>query len=358
MTYPRLLLLSAAVSLGLVWAWVAAVPLAFMDPEYPAWRAKQVMLDRCDTGEAVILGDSRAAAGILPNLLPFHAVNLAVGGGEAIEAYAALTRALACPVPLKLAILSFDPGHFTRADLFWERSVRFGFMTSEDIAGLREASRKAGDMSVYEARHVDSQPPLLRDWLYQVHFPPLYFASLAHGGVFLRWSGNETRLTAVLQSRGQYYFGLDAGSGGVAVEGHMQAFRPLPILDVYFDKLLTLLDEHGIESRFVAMPVNEATWRQVRPGVRDAFAAWLLGHERRHPRFRVASDIMPHWPDRLFGDRFCHLNPDGAERFSMELAQRLQEAPPSTQNEAQKGWLSDTGRDASAKVLPISKRGS
>ena len=49
------------------------------------------MLDRCDIGEAIILGDSRAAAGILPDRLPFKATNLAVGGGEAIEAYAALT---------------------------------------------------------------------------------------------------------------------------------------------------------------------------------------------------------------------------------------------------------------------------
>jgi hypothetical protein len=39
-------------------------------------------------------------------------------------------------------------------------------------------------------------------------------------------------------------------------------------------------------------------------------------------------------------------------------AQRLQDAPPSTQNEAQKGWFRATGPDASAKLLPISKRGS
>ncbi len=358
MSYVRLLLASAAVSFGLAWAWVAAVPMAFMDPEYPAWRAKQVMLDRCDTGDAVILGDSRAAVGILPAFLPFKPANLAVGGGEAIEAYAALTRVLACPDRPKLAILSFDPGHFVRADLFWERSVLFGFMSQEDIAGLRDVSRRTGDMSVYLGRHADGLPLPLRDWLYRIRFPPLYFASLVHGGGFLRWSGNEARLKQALEARGQYYFGVGAGSDSVAVEGHMDAFRPLPTVDAYFDKLLTLLDDHGIEARFIPMPVNEATWLQVRPAVRDAFAAWLAGHQRRHPRFHVAADIMPHWPDRFFGDQFCHLNPDGAERFSADLAQRLQDAPPSTQNDAQKGWLSDTERDASAKVVPISKRGS
>jgi len=358
MVYLRLLGLSAAVSFGLVWAWVVAMPMAFMDAEYPSWRAKRIMLDRCDLGEAIILGDSRAAAGILPDRLPFSATNLAVGGGEAIEAYAALARALACPSAPQRVIISFDPGHFTRPDLFWERSVRFGFVSAADIEGLRDASRRIGDMSLYEAHHTDGLPLALRDTLFRVRFPSLYFASLVHGGGFLRWSRNQTILKDATAARGQYYFGTQPGSGAVALEGHLDAFRPLPILDHYFETLLTLLDQHGIDSRFVAMPVNDATWHQVHPTVHEQFAAYLAAYERRHPRFHVTADTMPHWPDRFFGDQFCHLNPEGAERFTAQLAQRLQDAPPGTQNEAQNGWLSDTGRDASAKVMPSSKRGS
>jgi hypothetical protein len=358
MAYFRLLLLSAAVSFGLVWAWVAAMPMAFMDPEYAFWQAKQVMLDRCDGGEVIILGDSRAAAGILPERLPFKATNLAIGGGEAIEAYAMLARVLACPSPPKLVILSFDPGHFIRPDMFWERSVRFGLMSSQDVAALREASRRTGDMSVYELHHTDNLPSLLRDRLYQLRFPTLYFASLVRGGGFLRWPDNQARLREALDSRGQYYFGTRQGSDVVTIEGHLRAFRPLPVLDLYFEKLLALLDAHGIESRFVPLPVNEATGARVDPVLPAQFAAYLAAYELRHPRFRVAAEIMPHWPDHFFGDQFGHLNPAGAERFSAQLAQRLQEAPPSTQNEAQNGWLSETGRDASAKVVPISKRGS
>ena len=138
----------------------------------------------------------------------------------------------------------------------------------------------------------------------------------------------------------------------------MDTFRPLPILDYYFDRLLAMLDQHGIEALFIAMPMNEATWNEVRPAVRDQFSAYLSAYERRYKRFHIASDIMPHWPDRFFGDQFCHLNPEGAERFTSELAQRLQDAPPRTQKDAQNGWLSDTGADASVKVVPISKRGS
>jgi hypothetical protein len=348
MAYLRVLLLSAAVSLGLAWAWVAAMPMAFMEPEYATWRAKQLMLERCDIGEAIILGDSRAAAGILPRRLPFKSANLAVGGGEAIEAYAALRRALACPSPPRLAILSFDPGHFVRPDAVWDRSVRFGFLSPADVGGLRDASISLGDLSVYDSYRAGGLPAVVRDELFRLRFPAFYFASLAHGGVFLRWPGNQARLRDALDSRGQYYFGLGQGSDVVAVEGHLDGFRPLPVLDHYFALVLALLDAHGIESRFVAMPVNEATWNRVDPVVPGQFAAYLAGFERRYPRFRVAAEIMPHWPDRFFGDLFCHLNPEGAELFSAQLAQRLREAPAVTL------W---SGQTAPA-VPAVAKRGS
>ena len=367
MGYLRCCGLSAILSFALLWGWVAAMPMAFMDAEYASWRAKDLMLDRCDLGEAIILGDSRAAADIIPNRLPLRVTNLAIGGGEAIEALAALDRVLACPSQPQLVIISIDPGHFSRPDMFWDRSVRFGLVNNQQISGLRAASRQVSDPSVYDLHHFDGIPLLARDWLYQARFPPLYFSSLAHGGVLLRWWRNQRTVEATLSARGHYYFGTDPGSSTVTLDGHMDTFRPLPILDHYFDQLLQTLDSRGIEARFIAMPINETTWGEVRPAVREGFAAYLADYERRYKHFRVASPIMPHWPNRFFGDQFCHLNPEGAERFSDLLAerfggdlsgQRLQDAPPSTQKEAQKGWLRDTGAAASAKVVPSSNRGS
>ena len=58
MRYLRTLALSAAASFAAVWLWIIAAPMAFMDPEYPSWRAKIDLLDRCDLGEVIVLGDS------------------------------------------------------------------------------------------------------------------------------------------------------------------------------------------------------------------------------------------------------------------------------------------------------------
>lgn len=73
--------------LAVIWLWVAAVPLAFLDPEYPPFLAKRELVEHCDLGAVLVLGDSRAAADIMPNRLGVSAANLAVGGGSSVEAY-------------------------------------------------------------------------------------------------------------------------------------------------------------------------------------------------------------------------------------------------------------------------------
>jgi len=317
--YLTVLVATMLLSFALVWAWIAFAPLAYLDPEYPAWLAKQQMLARCDLGDLLIVGDSRAAVDVIPAALPVPATNLAVGGGSPIEAYVAVARALHCPSPPHRVVVSFDAAHFTEPDLFWERSVRFGFIDRHDLSDLRRISQQLSDPTIYELRS-NGLSPRLRSALYTLRFPSLYFNSLAKGGVFLRWSRNRQALADAIATRGQYYFGTEQGSNVVSIEGHMRVFAPLPVLDHYFDRMLALLAARGIEVDFVAMPMNDATRQAVRADVREAFAAHLAAYAARYPTFHVIGDAMPHWPDRWFGDGYSHLNPDGARKFSAALA--------------------------------------
>jgi hypothetical protein len=215
-----------AAGFALVWVWAAAMPLAYLDPEYPVWRAKLAMLQHCDLGDVLIVGDSRAAVDVLPALLPVKTTNLAVGGGMPIEAYIAVARALACPIPPRRVVISLDAAHFAVPDLFWERTVKFGFVGLADLALLRRLARETGDASLAAPKLPDGLPASLRGWLYAWRFPPLYFSSLAKGGVFLRLWRNQAAFAAALVARGQYFFGRDDGSSTVATEGHMVAFVP------------------------------------------------------------------------------------------------------------------------------------
>jgi hypothetical protein len=385
---------TAALTFGLVWLYVAAAPLAFLDPEYPYWLAKQELLRRCDLGTVLVIGDSRAAVDIIPARLGLTATNLAVGGGEAIEAYVALRRALACPTPPQRVVISFDAAHFVEPDLFWDRSVRYGALDIAELADLRAVSERLGDVSVLDQkRRADGLPRGIRAMLYATRFPSLYFNSVLRGGVLLRWQANHTALRAGLAARGQYFFGTAPGSSVVAVDGHLDRFTPLPVVDAYFDRLLALLAARHIEADFVTMPLNDSTWRAVDPAVGVGFATYLAGYTARYPNLHIIGPLMPAWNDGWFGDEYAHLNPPGAalfsERFGECLRARLggdprrapggipreaaaaaqiactaldqpplHDARPSTQNAAQWGWFSDTDRDASVNVAPISKRGS
>jgi hypothetical protein len=316
----RYLAIAAAAMLGsfvVVWLWVATMPLAYLDPEYPAWLAKRQMLRHCDVGDVLLLGDSRAAVDVRPGLLPVTVANLAVGGGESIEAYVALTRALKCPIPPRRVVISFDAIHFTEPDLFWERSVRFGFLGARELADVRAAATRTGDRSFAEPKLPDGLPASIRGWLYAARFPPVYFASLAKGGIFLRLWRNEAGLRAALAAHGQYYFGQAAGSSVVAAEGHMTQFVPLPLLDDYFNRMLALLAARHIPVDFIAMPMNQATSRSVLPAVRTGFAAYLARYAARYPNFHILGAPMPAWPNRYFGDGFSHLNPEGATLLSV-----------------------------------------
>lgn len=336
--YLTTLAATLVTTFGLVWIWVATMPIAFLDAEYPAWLAKRQMLARCDLGELVIVGDSRAAVDIMPALLPIRATNLAVGGGSSIEAYAAITEALACSEPPRRVLVSFDAAHFTQPDLFWERSVRFGFIGSAHLRELRRVSDALDDRTHYELRSA-GLAPALRAKLAEWRFPSFYFNSLVKGGVLLRWPRNRQVLAETLAARGQYFFGTSEGSSIVGAEGSMKSFAPLPVLDHYFDRMLALLAERGIAVDFVAMPMNHATWRIVRPEVRDGFAAYLAALAARHATFRIVGEVMPHWPDRWFGDGFGHLNPAGATRFSATLADWLSSAAGGAAQHAERGAI-------------------
>ena len=327
LTPARYLAVTAAscfVCFAVVWLWIAAAPLAYLDPEYPAWRAKRVLLDRCELGSVLLLGDSRAAVDVIPALLPVPVSNLAVGGGSPVEALAALRRALNCPRKPGRVVLSFDAAHFTQADLFWERSVRFGFLDAADLAELRVMGRAIGDATFAAPKRPDGLAEALRARLYAWRFPPLYFASLVRAGGFLRAWRNQATFTSTLAARGQYFFGRDNGSSIVAAEGAMTEFHPLPVLDRYFDHLLATLAASGIPVDFVAMPINQATGAAVRPSVRAGFAAYLRHYAARYPGFHVVGTAMPTWPDHWFGDGFSHLNPPGAALLTAQFATCLQ----------------------------------
>jgi hypothetical protein len=315
------LLLIFCVSFGLVWLYVVRFPMAFLDEEYARWDAKQEMLNACDLGDVLVVGDSRAAVDIAPARLGVKATNLALAGSSPIEMFVTLRRALRCVQRPRLVIISFSPAHFVAPDTFWSKSARYRFLTYGDLMELRRNSAAIGDWSIYRDATSDGLPPLASNWIYGIDFPPLYFSSLVEGDVFLRYWKNVRTRGDVLRSRGQYFFAEnESGTDALAPEAAQPAFAVLPIMDRYFDLSLALLARNGVASVFLGMPINESTARVLPPAYKQAFEAYLRGYAAKYAGFSMADDPLPHWPDRYIGDRLSHFNSSGVERYDPGLA--------------------------------------
>ncbi len=322
----RYLLLAGLVLLlgfGFAWVWSATMKLAYLDPEYAAWSAKQQIISNCDMGKLLVLGDSRADAGIMPTRLSMPSSNVSVGGAKPVELYFFLQRALACSNMPHKVILSIDAGHFGSTDTFWDRSARFGTFTVGDLHEIERVARFTGDEKLFTEHRTDGFPGFLRDWLYAHSFPTLNFASMTRGGLFLRYDSNLAERRHTLRSRGHYLFGTADGSDGIAEEAYEKRFSVLPLEGYFFDRMIEQMQSRGIEVDFVVAPINHATAERMSPELPRTFAAFLGKTAKRYPNFHVLIGPIPPLPDRYFGDFFSHLNQSGAELFSAYVNQAL-----------------------------------
>jgi len=307
------------------WIWSARMKLAFLDPEYAAWTAKQQLVASCDLGDNLVVGDSRAGAGFLPAALPGSGANIAVGGAKPVELYFLLHRALSCQRLPRRILMSIDARHFDSVDTFWTRSARFGTFSTADLRLVGEVARQTGDRSLFAADGSRIFPAPVREWLYAHSFPTLNFASMLRAGIGLRWWRNEREVRLTLAARGQHLFGDAPGNDDIADEGRLDRFSILPLEKVFFERMLQDAQSRGVPVYFVTTPVNQATAAHMSQHLVDGFREFLRGLQDRYSGFHVLVAPVPALPDRFFGDYFNHLNAAGARLFTTTVREALQQ---------------------------------
>jgi hypothetical protein len=307
----------ALVSFGLIWAYVLARPEAFLESGYPIWEAKQSFISRCDMGAAMISGDSRAEAAVDPRGLDIPTRNISFGAETPLEGYFFTRRAMACPTPPRQVVITFSPPDFTSVSQFlWENGARFGFIHYDELSEISAAARDLHDPSVEAVQSRLGFGGALRNWLYAVHFPPLYFNALLTGQVFRRQAANHAVFETARAGLGHVaYFRHGAAppfAGPAVITGD---FRPAPVQTAFFDRTLAMLAARKVEVTYMPMPVSESMARQAsKAGMRE-FENYLSGFARRYPNFHIVTPLMVTWPDEAFLDG-VHMEASYANRFS------------------------------------------
>lgn len=311
---------------GCAWIWAANGRMWFLDPEYAMWQAKIEMVERCELGDTVVLGASRAMAGVLPNQLGGSVSNLALGGSSPIENFYMMQRVARCPTPPRRAVMAFLPLFLTRAQTFWERSALFGFLDFDELEEIRTASVRLSDSMLYSSSPWAAPLGLIENYSYHVGLPSYYFAAMVKGRLVGRKARNDLELARTLNSRGQHFFGSAESSNGVAEDALMTHFAVKPVLDDYMVRLLDLLHKEKIETYFASPPLNPATFALMDRQVAVNFVGYLRSLEARFPNFHVLGQALQEFPADHFGDPE-HLNPIGAARWTASLREQLTRLP-------------------------------
>lgn len=309
-------LCQVALSAYLLTMWlVHTQKMAILERDYPMWLNAKQMAEASSTtrDDLLVIGDSRAKAGYIPSLADRKSLNLALTGQSPIEGYYLLLDYLkGHPAPTNL-LVSYAPYHICLVDVFWEMTVKYGFLAYGEYQDVWEMSRLMADKTLGE-----------RNLRWQYFFlPNKYWGSVRHALKERRWRTNEETYRTLLDSNGHFYYGKKSGSLDLNEEAELGRFVPSRLLDLYLNMLIDLAQSRGIQVFWYTMPFNNESCKKLPDSFMRDYDAYLSTLESKKG-IKVIEKITC-LPNTLFGDK-SHLYL-GARANTLAILKRVFDEP-------------------------------
>lgn len=250
------------------WFGVQKYQLFYESREYPMWvHVKNLINAESKIKQKMILiGDSRAKAGFEPVLSKDHALNLTVGGSTPIEGYYTLLTFLKNnPQPENL-VLSYSPLHLMHGMYFWERTVKYNYLTDDQLDKI------AGDLLKFDDPGIGKINQL---WKYN-YLVSMYISSVVEGVKKKRWIINNKVKNDLVNSKGHAYFGTRNGSVSLNGEAKLaNDFHQSELIHYYFIKLIELAKSKSINVFWYTMPFNQSSCKKISPDLVKNFNKYI-----------------------------------------------------------------------------------
>ena len=292
---------------GALSLYCALFPMWYMDGEYAMYRQqKDYVTENGDHNRVLIIGDSRAKAGFIPDELSGDCYNLALGGTTPIEGYYTLKEYLKNHPAPEYVVIAYAPKHLIVAEHFWTRTVYFHTMNMEDV---REVFEIAGE-------HQNNKDILIDNYnleyaMYRFYMPNKYCTALKNAGFVGRYEYNKLKYEQMISERGHNYFGTANGNSGANIEVRSyDDFISSDVITFYMQKLINLCEENNIQVVVEQLPINETSGKRMKNDFREHYCDYMLALANANPNVDFNSDFKI-YPNEIFFF-FFHLNQAGA----------------------------------------------
>ena len=291
------------------------LPMSYMAVEYVEWdeefeNSEEPYID----AKTLIIGDSRAKSSVLPAKLHEDTYNIAIGGATPIEMYYAVENYIEHNGAPENAIVIFAPYHFCDIDN-WDQTLYFNFLSPGEIATIYLKGLRTGDPVV-------SSKGRIADMIsFRLRLPSKYLAQMYESKFVGRKGENLEKFNLIREDMGYCEFGDADGDDGYTMEVNHETFDYSPLVVYYYERLIDMLEENGVNVIIAQPPINQASADVLHQGFADGFTAYMKDVASRHPDMEVIPEICV-YPNELFGDSI-HVNRKGAGVYTEELKEYL-----------------------------------
>lgn len=325
---PRSFLLVAALVTGSIiggaWLYTSLMRMRFLESGYPIWVAKQSILQRCQFGSILVLGDSRAEAAIVPAELPFPAANITFGGTTPVETYFFAREAMKCPNQPKLVVYSHSmPAYLHPNQGLWKTATRYGYIRFSDLREIAGVAAREHDRWLRTINTHDGLTGIVRDMTYGIGFPSIFMASLVEARGFGRYDTNQVLLRRTALTSGRVIYPQPANKQLVGIDADEKTFVASPLEAEYLDKTLELFAAAHVTVMLLTVPAGESTVRAVSPALKADFSRFLTDRTKRFKNIMPGVPGLLGWPDEFYVDG-SHMNEGGSKVFTARLAACIQ----------------------------------
>ena len=306
----------------LVTIFLSFCKMFYNGPEYPMWKSKFEYIQKNHNSENIIIGDSRALAGIVPDIIGDDFYNLSYGGGTPIEGYFLLKKYISKNIP-KTIIISFSPFHLEYSNVFFGRPLKYNIFSTKEIVEILKKSKELNNKFYnYDDRNLGYKNDLeylsvyLESILTKWNFFYFYRPEMRNALTQLRIFDNIKVYNEIKIRKGNYDFGKNNISSGLNFEAKNShsGFVVSKVMDYYLNQIMQLALENKIKIYYIVTPFNETSYKNLNLNYVRDYDSYFQLLKNKYKNVVWHHQIFS-YEDSYFGDR-SHLNSRGQIKFS------------------------------------------